>query len=79
MCTRFLKKCFFDRLELSENVISEKAISDHIRSRFVVPDQKSRFLISFFNSIRSGFSTVFMLYFESFVVSGSVGDGICCF
>ena len=39
---------------LSENVVSEKAFSDHIRSRFLVPDQKSRFLISFSNSVRSG-------------------------
>ena len=31
---------------LSENVISEKAISDHIRRGVLVPDQKSRFLRS---------------------------------
>ena len=39
---------------LSENVLSEKAFSDHIRSEFLVPYEKSRFLISFSNSIRSG-------------------------
>ena len=39
---------------LSENVTSEKAFLYHIRSRFWVPDQKSCFLISIFNSIRSG-------------------------
>ena len=37
---------------LSENVMSEKAFSDHPRSGFLVPHQKSRFLISFSNSIR---------------------------
>ena len=30
---------------LSENVISGKAFSDHIRSGFLVPDHKSRFLM----------------------------------
>ena len=44
---------------LSENVISEKNFSDHTRSGFLVPDQKSRFLISFFKSIRSGLYTGF--------------------
>ena len=33
---------------LSEEVISEKAFSDHIRSGFSVPNQKSRFLIYIF-------------------------------
>ena len=37
---------------LSENVISsEKTFFDRIRSGFLVPDQKSRFLISFFKSL----------------------------
>ena len=39
---------------LSENVILEKAFSDNVRSGFLVPYQKSRFLISFSNNIRSG-------------------------
>ena len=43
---------------LSENVISEKAFSDHIRSGFLVLYQKSRFLMSFSNSRRSGLTSV---------------------
>ena len=39
---------------LSENVILEKASFDHVRSRFLVPYQKNRFLISFSNRIRTG-------------------------
>ena len=40
---------------LLENVLLEKAFSDDsIRSGFLVPYQKSRFLITFSNSIRSG-------------------------
>ena len=39
---------------LSENVVLEKAFSDNVRSGFLVPYQRSRFLISFSNSIRSG-------------------------
>ena len=37
-----------------ENVLLEKAFSDSIRSGFLVPYQKNRFLITFSNSIRSG-------------------------
>ena len=37
-----------------ENVLLEKAFSDSIRSGFLVPYQKSRFLIIFSNSIISG-------------------------
>ena len=39
---------------MGENVLLEKAFSDSIRSGFLVPYQKSRFLITFSNSIRSG-------------------------
>ena len=39
---------------LLENVLLEKAFSDSIRSGFLVPFQKSRFFITFSNSIRSG-------------------------
>ena len=43
---------------LSENFIRKcligKAFSDSIRSGFLVPYEKSRFLITFSNSIRSG-------------------------
>ena len=39
---------------LLENVLLEKAYSGGIRSGFLVPYQKSRFLITFSNSIRSG-------------------------
>ena len=39
---------------LSENVISEKTFSNHIRSGVLVPNQKSRFIIPFSNKIRSG-------------------------
>ena len=45
---------------LSENVILDKAYSDNIRSGFLVPYEKSRFLISFSNSIRSGLTRVFL-------------------
>ena len=38
---------------LLENVLLEKAFSDSVRSGFLVPYQKSRFLITFSNSIRS--------------------------
>ena len=39
---------------LSENVIFEKASSDNnVKSGFLVPCQKSRFLRSFSNSVRS--------------------------
>ena len=60
ICARDYKKLLSDRLELSENliknVIPETAFSDHVRSGFFVPDQKkSRFLISCFNGIRSGY------------------------
>ena len=44
---------------LSENVILEKAFSDNIRSGFLAPYQKSCFLISFSNSIRSGLMPLF--------------------
>ena len=41
---------------LSENVVLEKAFSDHTKSGFLVPYQKSHFafMISFSNRIRSG-------------------------
>ena len=42
----------------SENVISEKAFSDYIRSGVLVPDQKNCILILFFNSKRSGLRNV---------------------
>ena len=51
---------------LSEKAISEKAFSDHIRSGFLVPYQKSRFLISFPNSIRSGLIRVFFFIKEKY-------------
>ena len=43
-----------------ENVLLEKAFSDSIRSGFLVPFQKSRFLITFSNSIRSGLRPTLM-------------------
>ena len=46
---------------LSENVFLEKAFSDNIRSGFLVPYQKSRFLISFSNSVRSGQTIILIL------------------
>ena len=58
MCTKSEKADFpivwsYKKKRLSEYVISEKAFSGHVRSGFLVPYQKSRFLISFSNSIRS--------------------------
>ena len=42
---------------LSENIISEKSFSDHIRSGFFCPiSEKPAFLIPFSNSIRSDFT-----------------------
>ena len=45
---------------LSENVILEKAFFGHIRSIFLAPYQKRLFLISFFNSIRSGLKYIYI-------------------
>ena len=49
---------------LLENVLLEKAFYDSIRSGFLVPYQKSRFLITFSNSIKSGLRFVFLIQFE---------------
>ena len=58
MCTRSEKADFMIvwsyQKRLSEKSYQKKAFSDPIRSGFLVPYQKSRFLISFSNSIRSG-------------------------
>ena len=64
MCTRSEKADFlivwsYQKI-ISENIVSEKAFSNHIRSGFLVPYQKSRFLIPFSNSIRSGLETFFV-------------------
>ena len=63
---------------LSENVISEKAFSDHIRSGFLVPDQKSRFLISFLNSIRSGLTCNARSSFVFFLSLNNLGSVSSC-
>ena len=50
---------------LPENIISEKALSDHIIG-FLVQDQKRRFLISYFNSVIGRFRCVQIFLYTDF-------------